>query len=113
MKFGHFLQLVVINDRLLANLVVIQIPRLLSILGKNWKFNDKFLNIASFVFCKLVLIQGVNVCGILKKKESIFISKSQKIRFSKFMGPRGQGNKLIIKSMRPDLYWHKKVKSQF
>ena len=48
------------------------------------------------MLCKLVIIQSVNVCRILKKKESIFIPRPQKIRFFKFIGPRGQGNKLII-----------------
>ena len=73
-----------------------QIPRLPSILGKNWKFHDKVLNMASFVGCKLVIIQSVDVCRILKKKLKYFYLTSAKIRFSKFMGPRGQGNKLII-----------------
>ena len=42
----------------------------------------------------------VNVCRILKKRESIFISRPQKIRFFTFIGPRGQGNKLIINRYR-------------
>ena len=79
---------------------MIKIPRLPSILGKNWKFHDNFLNIASFVFCKLVIIQSVNVCRILKKRESVFISRPQKNIFFKFIGPKGQGNKLIINMYR-------------
>ena len=50
---------------------------------------------AMFVFCKLVIIQCANVCRILQKRK-VFLSQIRKIRFSKFIGPRGQGNKLII-----------------